>query len=224
LAHIRLKGLLALGSAALSIGYLGPVGAPNSPSPASPKLLAAVGALPVEPERVARSSPAAVPFATREVLDPNLPAGAAVVESEGAPGREVVFLEDRIEDGRVVSERETGERLLAAPVVRVVRKGAGPAALAAPGSRVARSFVTRDATAYCLTGRTATGTRAGPGAVAVDPTVIPLGSRLYVEGYGFGDAVDTGGGIRGLDVDLWMTCPAAVRWGRRTVRVYVLQS
>jgi 3D (Asp-Asp-Asp) domain-containing protein len=77
------------------------------------------------------------------------------------------------------------------------------------------------ATAYCLTGTTATGTIAGPGTVAVDPSVIPLGSRLRVSGYGAGRALDTGGVIHGARVDLWMTCAAARRWGARRVTITV---
>ncbi len=76
------------------------------------------------------------------------------------------------------------------------------------------------ATAYCLRGRTATGTRAGPGAIAVDPRVIPLGSRVYVPGYGWGRAVDTGRLIRGRRVDVWLPSRGGcMRWGVRKVRV-----
>ena len=52
------------------------------------------------------------------------------------------------------------------------------------------------ATAYCLTGTTATGLPVGPGIVAVDPTVIPLGTRMTIPGYGEGVAADTGGASR----------------------------
>jgi len=78
------------------------------------------------------------------------------------------------------------------------------------------------ATSYCLTGRTATGTQAGPGSIAVDPTVIKLGSRLYVPGYGYGLAVDTGGAIKGTLIDVWLTCDEAIQWGRRQLTIYVL--
>lgn len=76
------------------------------------------------------------------------------------------------------------------------------------------------ATAYCLSGRTATGTQTGYGVIAVDPRFIRLGTRMYVRGYGTGRALDTGGAIHGYRIDLWMTCRNAVRWGRRRVRVY----
>jgi 3D (Asp-Asp-Asp) domain-containing protein len=59
-------------------------------------------------------------------------------------------------------------------------------------------------TAYCLRGTTYTGTQAGWGTIAVDPRVIPLGSRLWVQGYGYGRALDTGGAVKGNHVDVWM--------------------
>lgn len=78
------------------------------------------------------------------------------------------------------------------------------------------------ATAYALPGHTATGSPVGWGAVAVDPSVIPLGSRLNVPGYGLGVAADTGGAIRGARIDLWFPSVAqAHAWGSRVVTVTV---
>lgn len=75
------------------------------------------------------------------------------------------------------------------------------------------------ATAYCLTGHTATGMYAGPGIIAVDPRVIPLGAHVYVSGYGRALAADTGGAIQGHVIDVWLSCRSAIQWGRRTVTV-----
>jgi 3D (Asp-Asp-Asp) domain-containing protein len=59
--------------------------------------------------------------------------------------------------------------------------------------------------------------------IAVDPSVIPLGSRVWVEGYGEAIAGDTGGAIKGYKIDVLMpTKAAALQWGRRTVKVIVL--
>lgn len=72
-------------------------------------------------------------------------------------------------------------------------------------------------------GRTAMGYESRPGRVAVDPNVIPLGSRLYVEGYGYCVAVDTGGAIKGNKIDVcFATVEECYRYGRRTIDVYLL--
>jgi 3D (Asp-Asp-Asp) domain-containing protein len=76
------------------------------------------------------------------------------------------------------------------------------------------------ATCYILKGTTASGLPVGPGIVAVDPTVIPLGTRMYVPGYGKGIAADIGGGIKGNIIDLWYSTYAqCAKWGRRTVTI-----
>jgi 3D (Asp-Asp-Asp) domain-containing protein len=70
---------------------------------------------------------------------------------------------------------------------------------------------------------TATGVRCTYGAVAVDPRVIPLGSKLYIEGYGYGFACDTGGAIKGRKIDLAFNSPrAAFAHGRRQTKVWIL--
>lgn len=81
--------------------------------------------------------------------------------------------------------------------------------------------LTVSATCYDLPGRTATGMPVGQGVVAVDPSVIPLGTRMYVPGYGHGVAADVGGGIQGDIIDLWMTPSECGAWGRRTVTITI---
>jgi len=81
--------------------------------------------------------------------------------------------------------------------------------------------LTVSATCYDLSGRTATGMPVGPGVVAVDPSVIPLGTKMYVPGYGNGVAADVGGGIKGDTIDLWMTPSECAAWGRRTVTITI---
>ncbi|HSC49321.1 MAG TPA: 3D domain-containing protein [Gaiellaceae bacterium] len=86
----------------------------------------------------------------------------------------------------------------------------------APGGHT----LTVTATGYSMSGRTATGAPTGWGVVAVDPSVIPLGTRLSIPGYGTGVAADTGGAIQGATIDLWFPTPAQARaWGRRTVTI-----
>jgi 3D (Asp-Asp-Asp) domain-containing protein len=70
-------------------------------------------------------------------------------------------------------------------------------------------------TAYCLHGRTATGSYARAGTVAVDPHVVKLGSRLWIPHYGYGKAEDTGSAVRGFHVDEWRaSCDIARRMTR----------
>ena len=76
------------------------------------------------------------------------------------------------------------------------------------------------ATGYSLPGHTATGMPVGWGVVAVDPSVIPLGTRLTVPGYGEAVAADVGSGVHGAMIDLWFPTLAQARaWGRRTVTI-----
>jgi 3D (Asp-Asp-Asp) domain-containing protein/peptidoglycan hydrolase CwlO-like protein len=76
------------------------------------------------------------------------------------------------------------------------------------------------ATAYSLHGSTATGIPAGYGVVAVDPTVIPLGTRMSIPGYGEGVAADTGPGVVGAAIDVWVPTEAqAEAWGTKTLTI-----
>ena len=116
------------------------------------------------------------------------------------------------------------------PVKEVVEVGTKKAA-AAPNGKNAKRVIVMQATAYdpSAGSKTAMGTRARVGAVAVDPRVIPLGSKLYIESmdgfasYGYATAEDTGGAIKGNRIDLFYNSNAeANRFGRRNVKVYVL--
>jgi 3D (Asp-Asp-Asp) domain-containing protein len=93
---------------------------------------------------------------------------------------------------------------------------AGPAPSVTDGTRT----LTVSATGYSLQGRTSTGLPVGFGIIAVDPNVIPLGTRMSIPGYGEGVAADTGGAVQGLTIDLWFpTLAEALAWGRRTVTI-----
>lgn len=97
--------------------------------------------------------------------------------------------------------------------------------------------MTVEATAYCAckicTGKTpdhpaygitASGENARPGVVAVDPDIIPLGTKIWVEGYGEAVAADTGGMIKGRKIDVYFpTHQEAVEWGRKRVTIKIFQ-
>lgn len=79
-----------------------------------------------------------------------------------------------------------------------------------------------DVVAYHLPGKTASGIPVGTGVIAVDPTVIPLGTRVFVPGYGPAVAADVGTAIKGNIIDLWMPSTAQARaWGRRAVTITI---
>lgn len=109
--------------------------------------------------------------------------------------------------------RAAGERTEALETSR-------PAAAPAPEYTGGEQTLTVSSTGYALRGRTASGLPTGWGIVAVDPSVIPLGTRMTIPGYGEGVAADTGGAVRGATIDLWFpTIAQALTWGRRTVTI-----
>jgi 3D (Asp-Asp-Asp) domain-containing protein len=103
---------------------------------------------------------------------------------------------------------------------RVVEQTQAAAPTAASPVSAGAHTLTVTSTAYSLPGTTATGLPVGYGVVAVDPSVIPLGTRLTIPGYGEGVAADTGSAVQGYTIDLWFpTLEAAHAWGRRTVTI-----
>ena len=82
-----------------------------------------------------------------------------------------------------------------------------------------------ESTAYTWTGcRTASGSWPSRGTIATDPRVIPLGTELYIEGYGPAVAADTGGAIQGNIIDVYLPTEAECwQWGRRMVEVRVIE-
>ena len=153
---------------------------------------------------------------------------------EGLPG----LLEQRVtvtyRDGEEVERRVLSSAQVRAPQAKIVAVGSGAVPrLASRGGepQQGRREMVLVATGYTQSpeegtadGITATGTRVRPGVVAVDPRVIPLGSTLWVEGYGYARAEDTGGAIKGNRIDLFFETKAeAFRWGRRTVKAYIVE-
>jgi 3D (Asp-Asp-Asp) domain-containing protein len=102
--------------------------------------------------------------------------------------------------------------------------GAGGSALGQPQAPQAYRIKV-DAVAYSLPGKTAYGIRVRKGVVAVDPKLIPLGTKLHIPGYGPGIAADVGHAIKGRIIDLcFPTLAKARQWGRRTVTITVYRS
>lgn len=131
-----------------------------------------------------------------------------------------------LRDGKPVSkELLKEERTDSQPIVfRIGSAGYG----VSRGDYVRHRVLDMVATGYpamvCGTGRTRTGRRATYGVVAVDPRVIPLGSLVYVEGYGLALACDTGGAIKGRRIDLCFDSRSeADSYGMHPVRVHILR-
>lgn len=167
-------------------------------------------------------------------LDFSLAPGTSKVISKGNPGEREVMVHFTQADGQHVRSQVIESRVVRKPSPRIVAEGVGEyeafARFAERGiertAYIAASAIDMVATAYtagCFgcSGITAIGRPAGHGIVAVDPRVIPLGTHLYIPGYGYAIAGDTGGAIRGHRIDLgFNSMRDAMRFGRREVTVY----
>ena len=140
-----------------------------------------------------------------------------------APVEEEVYEEPVVETPSEETPQAPAEEVAEAPVQEAPVQET-PAPEQAPQNEERGSYTTTmEATAYTATGnRTATGTVPKRGTVAVDPDVIPLGTEMYIEGYGNGVAEDTGGAVKGNIIDLYMDSEQeALEWGRRPVNVTI---
>ena len=135
-----------------------------------------------------------------------------------------------MEDGKEVAREVVESKVITEPVNQIVAKGTKEELVLSRGSdniNYKKKMVV-EATAYSGDTITATGTvpRRNPNGlstIAVDPNVIPLGTKVYVEGYGYAVAEDTGGAIKSNIIDLFLNSKSECRsWGRRNVNLYVI--
>ncbi|MDQ0974220.1 uncharacterized protein YabE (DUF348 family) [Neobacillus niacini] len=174
-----------------------------------------------------------IQFAVITKKDEGLEKGKQVTVTEGKQGIVSKEYEVILENGKEVSRKIVGEQKLREKLDKVVAVGTKELDIqVSRGAETGTEFYvnTTAYTAYCngCSGRTATGfdLRANPGAkvIAVDPRVIPLGTKVYVEGYGYAVAADTGGAIKGHKIDVFFPTKAeAFRWGVRKVKIKILQ-
>jgi peptidoglycan DL-endopeptidase CwlO len=133
--------------------------------------------------------------------------------------------EKQLATAKIVALEATAQRVqVKSQTIQQAATAPDPAASSPPPSTPAATpgghTLTVAATGYSLPGHTASGLPVGWGVVAVDPSVIPLGTRLTVPGYGEAVAADVGSGVRGAMIDLWFPTLAQARaWGRRTVTI-----
>ncbi|MCL6516151.1 3D domain-containing protein [Alicyclobacillus sp.] len=168
-----------------------------------------------------------ISFQTIRQRTDSLYEGQQKVLTHGVEG----LLEETTTDTYVDGHRagQTVERrVVRQPVNEVILVGTKPRPFTLSargvGSLVIRRSLTVVATAYAAGGRTSSGQPAAPGVVAVDPRVIPLGTKLYIPGVGVVTAADTGGSVRGNRIDICVGSEAqAERWGVRTITVYEIE-
>lgn len=180
-----------------------------------------------------------VDYATVTRRDSNLASGNEKVVQEGSKGLVEKHYEVILENGKEVSrklvkeetKKESKDRIVAVGT-RQVSPSVSRGGYSQPSRAVSGKSFTVTATAYTAnctgcSGITATGINLKQNrnakVIAVDPRVIPLGTRVYVEGYGEAIAGDTGGSIKGNKIDVHVPTKAdAANWGRRTVKITIL--
>jgi len=164
--------------------------------------------------------------------------------SDGKDGLKTVTYEVVIEDGSEISRYIVDEEIKVESESEIIEKGIDKLYVTSRGKPFRyKEIIYMLSTAYDLSfescgkrpgepgyGITNSGTKARPGVIAVDPRVIPLGSKVYVEStdgtsdYGFAIAEDTGGAIKGNRVDIFIgDRSTALRYGRRDVKIYVIE-
>jgi len=161
-----------------------------------------------------------VPYKTETKGVDTLPQGTSKVVTKGQNGEDKVTYKIKYVDGVEASREEIARETVKAPVTEVIEKSTVGTI---NGAEYSRKFVVK-AYSYTGGGRTASGKPAAVGRIAVDPRVIPLGTRVYVEGYGFAEAADTGGNIKGNTIDVYYNSLSQCRqWGVRNVTIYILK-
>ena len=177
-------------------------------------------------------------YDTQKIANSSMVSGTTNVIKEGSDGLVDRVYREYYENGELVSRDVVKETVKVAAVDAVVEYGTKPRqSISYSRVNVSRGNEYRytdcievTATAYCLKGTTASGIKTRYGVVAVDPRVIPLGTRLYIEAadgtwiYGTAVAADTGGAIKGNIIDLYVeTYNEAISFGRRKAKVYILE-
>ncbi len=184
-----------------------------------------------------------IPYLVQRKANKSLDEGTQRVAQAGKPGVLEKQYKVVTEDGKEVSKQLLKETVLQDPVKMIMEFGTVMNFKTSRGDTVRYDkVINMKATAYTSSfeetgkspgdpqyGITATGIKARKGVIAVDPRVIPLGTRVYVElpgktpDYGYAVAADVGGGIKGNRVDLYYESKAdAMQFGRRSVKVYIL--
>lgn len=176
-----------------------------------------------------------IPYETIEKPTNDLRVGTSKTTRPGVPGEAVVTYRVTMQNEREIHREVIERKILKSPVPEIVQVGRSSVTVSrgrmpSRGYFAGRRVLTMIATGYDPSpasnggySRTSTGLKIGHGVVAVDPRVIPIGTRLYIEGYGYAVAADVGGAIKGNRIDLGHDSSRGARnIGRRVVRVHIL--
>lgn len=169
-----------------------------------------------------------IPVQVIREKDDSLALGEERVVQVGQTGSEQVQVETLYNNGAVIKTNDLSKQVITNMTPTIIKEGTREVTTSSNVAGRASRAIVMEASAYLASdgdgyGITATGIPAVRGVVAVDPDVIPLGTRLFIPGYGEAVAADTGGAIIGNKIDLVMdSYGEAMDFGRRDVTVYVL--
>ena len=168
-----------------------------------------------------------VPFETLRTFSRDQEHGTIKTLQEGQNGEKKVTYKITKVGSKEISKVADKTEIIKEAVPCIISIGSKGEYTSRGGNYRTKKVLTMKATAYdaqTFKGRkTSTGRKAVYSMAAVDPKVIPLGTKLYIEGYGYAIAGDTGGAIKGNRIDLcFEPRAAALKFGRRTVKVHVL--
>lgn len=167
----------------------------------------------------------AISYKTVERTNNSLKPGESRVVQEGKDGVQSVISKEIYHGDQLVDTKFVEKKVMTAAQDKIVEIGPKNVINGMSYSKIINAKVT----AYTpfdagCTGITATGRKAGRGVIAVDPKVIPLGTKVYIPGYGTAVAADKGGAIKGNRVDVCVNSKSeAFSWGVRNVPIYILK-
>ena len=164
-----------------------------------------------------------IQFETSIKEDKNLLKGLTEIEQEGKYGEKEITYELIYEDGNLVKKNLISEKIIKNPTDKVIKKGIKEERIVT--SRINNSKqISVVATAYATGSITSTGTKPKWGTIAVDPKVIPYGTKIYIPKFNMTfTAEDCGGAIKGNKIDIFMASKKdAYSWGKQKIDIYIL--